>query len=324
MPYLGNKPVNNFVSFAKQDITGNGGTSYSLDYPVTNANDIELFINNVRQEPTEAYSASGSTLTLTGAITSSDDVYAIFRGRALQTTTPAAGSVNASMLDTTSVDARYVNNTGDTMTGALVINAAGNDQFRLTDGTRNLYMDTDNNGVAIAGGAGQTLGGLYLYNSIGAVGLFTNNALRMTIDASGRVTMPYQPGCFVQFVGNAYTGSTGPMNVTSTSSPVTFYNDGSHFSFANAQFTAPVSGKYLVSILWYYGSGGSSYLGVAPAVNGTAYGMYWYNNASNYNDASVVNSRVVKVSASDQIGVQIYAASSDNNPDILFNVEYLG
>jgi len=85
MPYLGNKPVNNFVSFAKQNITGNGGTSYSLDHPVTGANDIELFINNVRQEPTEAYSASGATLTLTGAISSTDDVYVIFRGRALQT-----------------------------------------------------------------------------------------------------------------------------------------------------------------------------------------------------------------------------------------------
>jgi len=84
MAYLGNKPVNNFVSFAKQDITGNGGTSYSLDYPVTSANDIELFINNVRQEPTEAYSCSGSTLTLTEAVTSTDDVYVIFRGRALQ------------------------------------------------------------------------------------------------------------------------------------------------------------------------------------------------------------------------------------------------
>jgi hypothetical protein len=85
MAYLGNKPVNNFVSFAKQDITGNGGTSYSLDYPVTGANDIELFINNVRQEPIEAYSCAGSTLTLTGAVSSTDDVYVIFRGRALQT-----------------------------------------------------------------------------------------------------------------------------------------------------------------------------------------------------------------------------------------------
>ena len=151
-----------------------------------------------------------------------------------------------------------------------------------------------------------------------------NGAERMRIDSAGRVTMPYQPGCFVQFVGNAYTGGTGPMNITSTSSPATFYNDGSHFSFANAQFTAPVSGKYLVSILWYYGSGGSGYLGVVPTVNSTAYGMYWYNNASNYGDASVVNTRVVKVSASDQIGVQIYAFSSDNNPDLLFNVQYLG
>jgi hypothetical protein len=103
MPYLGNKPVNNFVSFAKQNITGNGGTSYSLDHAVTNANDIELFINNVRQEPTEAYSASGATLTLTGAISSTDDVYVIFRGRALGTSGVPDDAVGTSQLQNNSV-----------------------------------------------------------------------------------------------------------------------------------------------------------------------------------------------------------------------------
>jgi len=103
MPYLGNKPVNNFVSFAKQNITGNGGTSYSLDYPVTGANDIELFINNVRQEPTEAYSCSGSTLTLTEAVSSTDDVYIIFRGRALGTSGVPDDAVGTAQLQNNSV-----------------------------------------------------------------------------------------------------------------------------------------------------------------------------------------------------------------------------
>jgi hypothetical protein len=39
-----------------------------LDQPVANENEIALFINFVRQEPTTAYTASGTSLTLTSAI----------------------------------------------------------------------------------------------------------------------------------------------------------------------------------------------------------------------------------------------------------------
>ena len=99
MAYLGNKPVNNFVSFAKQDITGNGGTSYSLDYPVTGANDIDLYINNVRQEPTTAYSAAATTVTLTGSVVATDDIYVVYNALALQTSVPPDGSVTSAKLD---------------------------------------------------------------------------------------------------------------------------------------------------------------------------------------------------------------------------------
>ena len=98
MPYIGNIPTTAFTSLAKQDITGNGGTIYTLDHEVSSPNDIAVFLNNVRQEPTEAYSASGTTLTMTGAIQSSDNFYVIFIGKAIQTTTPPDGSVSTSKI----------------------------------------------------------------------------------------------------------------------------------------------------------------------------------------------------------------------------------
>ena len=101
MPFIGNQPANAFTSFAKQDFTTSATTSYSLDHPVTNANELALFINFVRQEPTTAYSASGTSLTLTSATSASDDMYCVYLGKAVQTVNPANASVGLSQLTAT-------------------------------------------------------------------------------------------------------------------------------------------------------------------------------------------------------------------------------
>jgi hypothetical protein len=99
--YLGNQPALSYTSFAKQDFTTSATTSYTLDNPVANANELALFINFVRQEPTTAYSASGTTLTLTSATSATDDMYCVFLGKAVQTVNPPAGSVGISQLSAT-------------------------------------------------------------------------------------------------------------------------------------------------------------------------------------------------------------------------------
>ena len=96
--YLGNQPALSYTSFAKQDFTTSATTSYTLDNPVANENEIALFINFVRQEPTTAYTASGTTLTLTSATSASDDMYCVFLGKAVQTVNPPSGSVGTSQL----------------------------------------------------------------------------------------------------------------------------------------------------------------------------------------------------------------------------------
>jgi len=98
MAYLGNQPALSYTSFAKQDFTTSATTSYTLDNPVANANELALFINFVRQEPTTAYTASGTSLTLTSATSASDDMYCVYLGKAVQTVTPPNNSVTSSML----------------------------------------------------------------------------------------------------------------------------------------------------------------------------------------------------------------------------------
>lgn len=101
MPFIGNQPALSYTSFAKQDFSTSATTSYTLDNPVTNANELALFINFVRQEPTTAYSASGTTLTLTSATSSSDDMYCVYLGKAVQTVNPPNASVGLSQLTAT-------------------------------------------------------------------------------------------------------------------------------------------------------------------------------------------------------------------------------
>ena len=101
MPFIGNQPALSYTSFAKQDFTTSATTSYTLDQPVANENEIALFINFVRQEPTTAYTASGVNLNLTSATSASDDMYCVFLGKAVQTVNPPSGSVGISQLSAT-------------------------------------------------------------------------------------------------------------------------------------------------------------------------------------------------------------------------------
>ena len=102
MAYLGNRPAESFASFEKQVFTiVNSQTAYTLSHSVTNENDIRLVVNNVVQEPGsgKAYTASGTTLTLSAALTNgTDTMYCVFLGRALQTVNPPNASVGLAQL----------------------------------------------------------------------------------------------------------------------------------------------------------------------------------------------------------------------------------
>ena len=132
MPFIGNQPALSYTSFAVQHFTTSATTSYTLDYSVANENEIRLVINNVVQQPgsSYAYTASGTTLTLSAATSATDTMYAVFLGKAVQTVTPASGSVTNAML----VD--------DTITGAKL-----SKPFNYDSGT--LYLDDTNNRVGI-------------------------------------------------------------------------------------------------------------------------------------------------------------------------------
>jgi len=98
MAYIGNIPADKYQTLQKQSFTTSATDTYTLSYAVTNPQDLALFINNVRQNPNDAYTVSNTTLTLSSSITGSDTMYAIFLGKSVETVAPAIGSVTNSML----------------------------------------------------------------------------------------------------------------------------------------------------------------------------------------------------------------------------------
>ena len=112
MPYIGNKADSAFTSLTKQDLTGSSGASITLSHAVANAQDVALYINNVRQEPTTSYTTNGTTLNFNGyTVSASDDIYVLFLGKAIQTTVPPDGSVSTAKIADSAVIASKVDST---------------------------------------------------------------------------------------------------------------------------------------------------------------------------------------------------------------------
>ena len=126
MSYIGKAPGEHFTSFQTETFSVSVTTSYTLSYAVANENELALFINNVRQQPGsgKAYTASGTALTLSAATASTDTMYAIYLGRALQTITPSTNSITSGMLGSAFF-------TGATDVGAAIADA---DLFLMDDG----------------------------------------------------------------------------------------------------------------------------------------------------------------------------------------------
>jgi hypothetical protein len=102
MAYLGT-PIdtqNQFQSLQGKRFSGDGSTTaFTLDIAPSSVFDIEVFVENVRQDPNSAYGISGTTLTFTGAPPSgTNNIYVVHQAKAVGTIdVPASGVVPASL-----------------------------------------------------------------------------------------------------------------------------------------------------------------------------------------------------------------------------------
>ena len=129
MPYVGTPSKTfGFEATVKDTFSGDDSTVAFTLSQTSATNDVEVFVGNVQQEPTVAYSISGSTLTFTEAPpTGTNNIYVLHRGqrRIRDTVLPPVdlgdrnysfgGNVNMSNLPTSDpgVAGRLYNDSGD-------------------------------------------------------------------------------------------------------------------------------------------------------------------------------------------------------------------
>jgi hypothetical protein len=88
MPYIGNDIQ--YGELNSQTFTGDGSTTaFTLNYTVSNVNSLLVTVADVIQEPTTAYTVSGTTLTFTSAPANSDTIHVRYLGRTLDVGTTA-------------------------------------------------------------------------------------------------------------------------------------------------------------------------------------------------------------------------------------------
>ena len=295
MPYLGNLPAERFTSFDKQTITGNGGTSYTLDHAVGNEQEIEVFVNNVRQEPSVAYTVSGTALTMTGNVESTDDFYVVFQGKAIQTVThPSNSALNATSGtfsgDVTAVDGTFSGNVA-VDTDTLYVDST-NDRVGIgtTSPDSELHIATPTPKIHLRNTSDSNRGGFIEEDGTDFV-LGSNSGVRdvkikrdgstgVHVEAGGVTTFPSNPMFSVRGntsqwkspgVGSKWYAMVGGATDTNDTTNdiyklgVNWASTGtgnsineSCFSTSTGQFTAPADGFYIFSLSMYLRKTGSA------------------------------------------------------------------
>jgi len=137
MAYVGTPidTTNQFQSLQGKRFSGDGSTTaFTLDVAPTSVFDIEVFVENVRQDPNSAYSLNGTTLTLGAAPASgTNNIYVVHQAKAVGTISPTSDSVVASSIADEAIESEHLNNniiSGQTALGAA---PADTDEFLVSD-----------------------------------------------------------------------------------------------------------------------------------------------------------------------------------------------
>lgn len=231
--------------------------------------DTEVFMNGLKLDSTDTtITTTQVTLAVAAAAGDEIEVVAYRTFESADHYTKSAADARYEPIDSAytkaEADTRYVNTTGDTVTGALTVD---------TSTTTNLTVDSGNYGGIQFKAAGTDTGYITSYtNGSGAESMYiggadavylhtgtnhglTNGTTRLGIDSSGRVTMPYQA------YGEAQ-GNNGGLLASFSSGSIINWLTANHtnggMTFSNSgRFTVPVAGRYLVSALIYYYPSGS-------------------------------------------------------------------
>ena len=248
MPYIGKAPKNSVRSrFTYQATAGqtsfSGSDSNALTLSYVDSLYMDVYQNGVLLKAGTDYTATTGTTVVLVSSASADDVvemvvYDVF---------DVADTYSKS-----NADSRFVNVTGDTMTGSLLVQSASSGATADSGADELVVEGSGHSGITILSGAsssgsiyfgdsGLNYDGYIAYSqSTRKMSFGTAGGNSMNIDADGHVLMPKQPAFLVNPSSNQTDIAT---NATTTIAFGTerFDQNG---DFSSNTFTAPVTGRY--------------------------------------------------------------------------------
>lgn len=167
----------------------------------------------------------------------------------------------------------------------------------------NLQIDTGSGYNILQIGADNSTG-YHLVNELNGLNIFQGavgaGSKHLGIDSSGRVTMPYQPSFNIYQSGPwSLTAGVWGQNVNLDTAR---HNVGNHFNTSNGSFTAPISGKYLLTYISHFNSSTPSYFYSGIQINGgfEVY-LFGYNAAVSGGDNTFGGSTILHINANDVV-----------------------
>ena len=211
MAYIGPKPSQTLATPTSQYFNGTGSqTVFTLNRAVNVPEDLEVFVNNIQQEPGvgKSYTAIGTTLTFDVAPSSGTaNVYVVYRGLA-EVTTRLEHDPNAALAATTGTFSGNVDVTGTVTADGLTVdgNSEFNGLFEINNtSVRVDLMETD---AVDLNGRIQNTGGTLRLNTL--VDDKTSQKIRMSVDhATGDISFYEDTGTSAKFFWDASAESLG-------------------------------------------------------------------------------------------------------------------
>ena len=263
-----------------QTLTGNGGTSYTLSKNVANQNEIEVYVNNVRQEPGVAYTANNNALTMTGNVVSSDNFYVIYQGKAVQTTVPPDGSVGTAQLAPGTIPtaintaASDPTKTTNATLGSVYVNSTTGEMYICTDATTNNNVFTN---VGSGEGGINTPTFPVYYVLIGGGGAGGNNQVSAGGGGAGGYKSNWNKeisggGCGTEASLTFARGTTYTITIGAGGTSGGSNSGGGNTVAGNSGGNSSIAGTGISTLTALGGAGGAGYTGAAKTGGGSGGG----------------------------------------------------
>jgi len=189
MAYVGTPidTTNQFQSLQGKRFSGDASTTaFTLDIAPSSVFDIEVFVENVRQDPNSAYGISGTTLTFTGAPPSgTNNIYVIHQAKAVGTIEVLDSAITTAKINDNAVSFAKLDSTNQSFVKSIPQSgSAKTSSYTLTTSDIGSFIEVGSSGAITIPNS--------TFSAGNAISLFNNTTGNVTVTCS--ITTAYIAG----------------------------------------------------------------------------------------------------------------------------------